>query len=861
MASDSFKVEKSLNIKPKTSPSLTAEGDIGVNSGSNSLQAYLGSSARTVATTDQTQTLTNKTIDADANTITNIDNADIKTGAAIDAAKIADGSVSSTEFQYLSGVTSDIQTQLDSKITENAGAIVDADISASANIADTKLATISTSGKVSNSATTAASANTASAIVARDGSGNFSAGTITASLTGVASGNIANTLLSTTGDTIYASANNTPARLAIGANGKVLKSNGTIPTWGDAEGGGGINYISANGGNDKFETDTSGWSTYADAAGSAPVDGTGGSPTLTLTRTTSSPLRGTGSGLITKDAANRQGEGASYAFTIDSADQAKVLAISFDYTVASGTYATGDLAVYIYDVTNAAVLQPAGFSVQNVTTGLPSKHIATFQTASNSTSYRLIIHTASTSASAYTVKIDNVSVGPQAVQYGAPVTDWTAYSPTILGFGTISNNSAYWRRVGDSVEVYGTFTSGTQTAVLGVIPMPSGLSIGTVSINNTTSNPGPSVGLYTNGTNNNQFGYLVTATGTSTSNIYLGATLGAGSGLFLTPQLANGLISGTPVVSYSFRVPVLGWSSTVQMSNDTDTRVVSAYYNGTPTGTLAGSFNTTTFPTKIDDSHGAYSSGTYTVPVSGRYDVAAAVTITATWTVNSRAILALFVNGSEVARGPWFKAEVAATTSHTTQISLNSYPLNAGDAVTIRAFSDATTPTYVASESTYFNISRRSGPSAIAASESVTADYYRNAVQAITSGATGADIIWDTKRQDSHNAMNASTGVYTCPVSGMYDVKSHVVITSTAFNGTSGEYIQMEIRKNGTAYQVSVRRPYSGEVDPWHSIAGLVRCLAGDTLSIRYIQVSGTNENTVGGVGYCSVGIARVGNY
>jgi hypothetical protein len=57
------------------------------------------------------------------------------------------------------------------------GAIVNADINASAAIVDTKLGTIATAGKVSNSATTAASANTPSAIVARDGSGNFTAGT------------------------------------------------------------------------------------------------------------------------------------------------------------------------------------------------------------------------------------------------------------------------------------------------------------------------------------------------------------------------------------------------------------------------------------------------------------------------------------------------------------------------------------------------------------------------------------------------------------------------------------------------------------------------------------------------------------
>jgi hypothetical protein len=67
------------------------------------------------------------------------------------------------------------------------GTIVNADINASAGISDTKLNTISTALKVANSATTATSANTASAIVARDGSGDFTAGTITADLTGNAS--------------------------------------------------------------------------------------------------------------------------------------------------------------------------------------------------------------------------------------------------------------------------------------------------------------------------------------------------------------------------------------------------------------------------------------------------------------------------------------------------------------------------------------------------------------------------------------------------------------------------------------------------------------------------------------------------
>ena len=91
------------------------------------------------------------------------------------------GDITGTATSFNGGANISISSAI------TAGAIVNADINASAGIVDTKLATISTAGKVSNSATTATNANTASAIVARDASGNFSAGTITAALSGNAS--------------------------------------------------------------------------------------------------------------------------------------------------------------------------------------------------------------------------------------------------------------------------------------------------------------------------------------------------------------------------------------------------------------------------------------------------------------------------------------------------------------------------------------------------------------------------------------------------------------------------------------------------------------------------------------------------
>jgi len=80
------------------------------------IKTYVDAQEHSVTPSSVT-TFTNKTIDVDAtgNSITNLANANIKAAAAIDASKIADGSVSDAEFQRLDGLTSDIQTQLDLK--------------------------------------------------------------------------------------------------------------------------------------------------------------------------------------------------------------------------------------------------------------------------------------------------------------------------------------------------------------------------------------------------------------------------------------------------------------------------------------------------------------------------------------------------------------------------------------------------------------------------------------------------------------------------------------------------------------------------------------------------------------------------
>ncbi len=73
-----------------------------------------------------------------------------------------------------------------------------------------------------------------------------------------------------------------------------------------------------------FEVNSLGWSGFDDGSVAAPVDGTGGSPTVvTCARTATTPLMGLGSMLVTHTVADGRGEGCSIPFSVNTKDQAK----------------------------------------------------------------------------------------------------------------------------------------------------------------------------------------------------------------------------------------------------------------------------------------------------------------------------------------------------------------------------------------------------------------------------------------------------------------------------------------------------------------------------------------------------------
>jgi hypothetical protein len=93
-------------------------------SGLTALRTYVfPDSDGTVVLEGTAQSLSQKTIDADSNTLSNIDDDEVKAGAGIDVTKLSSGSVDDTEFDMLDNIGGNIQALLNGKIDngENVG--------------------------------------------------------------------------------------------------------------------------------------------------------------------------------------------------------------------------------------------------------------------------------------------------------------------------------------------------------------------------------------------------------------------------------------------------------------------------------------------------------------------------------------------------------------------------------------------------------------------------------------------------------------------------------------------------------------------------------------------------------------------
>lgn len=611
-----------------------------------------------LADISSSQTLTNKTIDADDNTISDIDNDEIKAAAGIALDKLAattasrvlvsDGSgfvsassTTSTTLGYLDA-TSSIQTQLDAKLDDFSGSadnvLVRTDGSSGDAVQESgvsvdDLDNVSGVGTLSMTGDLSIDNQSDLRLFEQDGNGSNYMGLQAPD--------------AVTSDVVL----KLPDGDGLVGQAMLTDGSGNL-SWGNAGGAGGINYLDFEALD--YSNDTA---AYDDV--SAATDLTGGTPNVTVGEETSNPLSGTTSYLFTKDAADRQHEG--WAITSDALDRLEVVAgqtisVSFNYET-SANFASDDVEIFIYLLTTGE-LQACNTRSATGTFGNGllaaddgAKYVCEFTAQSDTTGFRLGFHIASTNASAYTIAVDRIIAGPDKTVNAPVITDWKEYSLTITGSTSDPTKAsspdvdkAYWRRVGDSAEITYTYIHSTATGSADgsgnyQFSQPPQCTIDETKI---AASQNTAVGTA-----------FVSATG---EGVMTGVVRKAAGANILTLTVGNASAAESTVgssfgnitdadVTYSFvaKVPCEEFASAATLSTtQTDHLVISAWVSGDPASASIG--NPIISPTASEDDHGIYnnSTGIFTTPRGGKYVIHGSIVSGASAGVSIFA----YVNGS-----------------------------------------------------------------------------------------------------------------------------------------------------------------------------------------------------------------------
>lgn len=487
----------------------------------------------------------------------------------------------------------------------------------------------------------------------------------------------------------------------------------------------------------------------------------------------------------------------SQAYNIDIIDQAKMLTVTFAYqpsvsptNLTWSGLSTNTKQIYIYDVTNSAWIQPTG--VYDMTqSSLVGKAAAQFQTPYNMTQFRIAIIDVNASAGTYTMLYDDFSVSPQTVVKGAPVTDYAAISGVTFTNLPVTSIQAFSRRVGDSEEyVVSATATGAATGTV-TLNMPSGRTMDLSKLSTSDDVVGHAAMVDASA------GILYSAPimyNTTTTVIVW--TNGDGSPWNATHPV--GPWASPDRVTFTFKVPILGWSSGVAMSSEAGTRLISASIRKSSALSISDSTWTaiSAWTTVDEDRTSSFNSSTgeFTLPESGPYTVHGVLSFAS----NSTGLrgVRVMLDGVE-------KSEIIVPTASGNYVGVPySFKVigNGGQKITIEGFqtSGGALNTQANANTNQLNISKLQSPQSIAAESTVAARYTTNAGQSIANAASPVVDFEDIVFDDRGSVTTGASWKFTAPISGKYDVTTMLTYASDTF--TAAGVVELILYKSGSSY-------------------------------------------------------------
>lgn len=547
---------------------------------------------------------------------------------------------------------------------------------------------------------------------------------------------------------------------------------------------------------------------YADAAGEKPVDCTGGSPTMTVTRSTTA-LSDKYSWLITKPASNVQGQGIAFELDVDNSVAAvEMMQTVFNYIVRSGTFAAGsnttnsDLMVYLYDVTDGKLIEPQGGSkLYTSSTDLKGSYLGLIQSTLGSKKYRVCLHQATTSAAAYTVATDNGRFEKSESNFGNANNTFTARFDS---GGTISPGS----------QTGSGHISGN--AVL------TDTSLFSIPVTGLTSAPNCTVEASTGDTRAVIQAKLVS---TSTSSIVVRTGFSDSTGTYA--QFTN--------FAYAF---VLSCTKTgADYIRDVQ---ISDLYSGTDIATRArlnsaqSIATATTLKVNLNlavlDTINAFNSAQNRVDIksSGIYDLSGSVEFLA----NATGMRAAYIyrNGSEI-----YKIVLGANSAsgHVTTVPIPQFSIElvAGDYLELYAHQTSGGALGLNTNAgTTLNVLKRSPTSSMSPTAKDETHYAGTAGDAI--GTSDTLIKFINKVEDTFGSYNPSTGIWTSKRSGFCSFA--VRLGTASVNLSTSQNFFATLYKNGSIYRVGNAQVGNGVSNTYQSIVPVAseKVSPGDTYSV-----------------------------